>query len=198
MRTREPSCNVAAAGAGDGAAVFAEGAGSPRDCAIGAADVSEASTVPVVLQLATSKGEGEVRTAVDSDCKAARELPDTSNTAVNFKPSTATDEASAASLRRMWPGLVNQKSISGARGCHPTFHHQLKRQRVAAHALRRETKQPLNVSHRAICRRLDNNHAAAMADRASNRHFDCGRFNNGARSVRNWRRLLHLKVVIET
>ncbi len=103
-------------------------------------------------------------------------------------------------MRRMRPAgnneiRVNEISISG---CFLTFQHQLKRQRAAAHDLWRETKQPLNVSHRAIRRRVDNNHAAAIAATASNNHFDCTRFKNGACSVGGRRRLLHLEGLIVT
>ncbi len=76
------------------------------------------------------------------------------------------------------------------------FQHQLKRRRVAAHAVGRQAEQPLHVGNRAARWRLDDKHAAAIAARASNRHLDGSRSENGACSAGGGGRLLHGTIAI--
>ncbi len=68
---------------------------------------------------------------------------------------------------------------------------ELKRRRVAAHAVGRKAEQPLHVRNRAARRRLDNKHAAAVAATASNSHSDRMWRENGACSVGGGGRPLH-------
>jgi hypothetical protein len=118
MRTCEPSCNVAAAGAGDCAAVFAaeeDGADSRPDAAAAAADAGDGIATSAASQFVVSmavgaEAEGAARRTggaraahVDCGCDGARGLPHTRTTAVNIAPCVAAAEASAVSSPRMQP-----------------------------------------------------------------------------------------------
>ena len=76
------------------------------------------------------------------------------------------------------------------------FQHQLKRRRVAEHAVGRQAEKPLHVTNRAARRSLDNKHAAAVAAAASNNHSDRMWRENGACSVGGGGRLLHRTIAI--
>ena len=215
MRTREPSCNVAAAGAGDCAAVFAgeeDGADSRPDAAVAAADAGHGTATSAASQFVVSMAvgaetEGAVQWAggaraahVDCGCDGALGLPHTRTTAVNITPCVAAAEASAASSPRMQPARhsvrCRSKRIANSNGSALAFQHQLKRRRVAEHAVGRQAEKPLHVTNRAARRSLDNKHAAAVAATASNSHLDRMWRENGACSVGGGGRLLHRTIAI--
>jgi hypothetical protein len=92
-------------------------------------------------------------------------------------------------LCRMQPANHNVRCMSKMKCKHHcarsvlAFQHQLKRRRVAAYAEGRQAEQPLYVSNSSARWRLNNNHAAAIASRASNHHFDGMGRKNGKCSV---------------
>jgi hypothetical protein len=86
--------------------------------------------------------------------------------------------------------------VYGRNGSTLAFQYKLKRRRVAAHAVGRKTEKPLYVSNRAVRWRIDNKHAAAITDRASNRYLNCMRCEKVACSAGGDGRLLHRAIVI--
>jgi hypothetical protein len=207
MRTREPSFTVAAACAGDCGAEE-DGADSEPDVAVAAADagdgIATSAASQIVISMAVGAGmEGATRRVggarVECGCVGAQGLPHASSTAVKMTPSVASAAVGASLSRRMQPARHSvrcrpnalQKAVC-ARNCSAlAFQHQLKRRRVAAHAVGRQAEQPLHVSNRAARRRLDNKQASAIAARGSNRHLNCIRRENRACSVGGGGRLLH-------